>query len=102
MRCALCSTRWLTNGFGESASIVDTLDQQMNVCWSARTQAEDGHANCLIGKDLVSPVGIAPARNEPASCGVTENDRGEPIRIEMRLGEPGRNRTYNQQIKSLW
>ena len=45
--------------------------------------------------------GIVPARDEPASRGVPEAYRGEPIRIEMRIGEPGRNRTYNQQIKSL-
>ena len=53
------------------------------------------------GGDKFEIEGIVPARDEPASRGVPEAYRGEPIRIEMRIGEPGRNRTYNQQIKSL-
>lgn len=35
-----------------------------------------------------SRPGIVPARDEPASRGVPEAFRGEPIRTSVRIGEP--------------
>lgn len=55
-----------------------------------------------VTDEFVSPEGIVPTRDEPkANRGVPEAFRGETKPSGARIGEPGRNRTFNQQIKSL-